>query len=190
MVSTSNSIFCLLDGNHCLCSTPCLWKPRGVHLFSIPGLSPQVVTFLSPCSYADKFKKTRTAIKQPWRKAPNRVTLFNQSQRLTRAHPCCGFTGRVKRTELCSAGGWLAWSSLPCLGELQLLQPQSPRCWMLLQPPQQQQGCRAASPPLAGPALLGTASEIIISQRYKSSSCKVLSPCCHPFFLCQRVYFE
>lgn len=143
-------------------ATPYLGKPRGVHLFSIPGLSSKAVSFFSPCSYAAKFKKTHAAIKQPWRKAPNGVTLLNQSQRLTRAHPCCGFTGRVNRAELCSAGGWLAWSSLPCLGKLQLPQPQSPRCRMLPQPPLQ--GCRAASPSSARPALPGTAFSIIISQ--------------------------
>lgn len=97
-------------------ATPYLGKPRGVHLFSIPGLSSTAVSFFSPCSYAAKFKKMHVAIKQPWRKAPNGITLLNQSQRLTRAHPCCGFTGRVNRAELCSAGGWLAWSSLPWRG--------------------------------------------------------------------------
>lgn len=111
MVSTSNSIFCLVDGNHCCAAIPYLWKPRGVHLFSIPGLSSKVVTFLSLCSYAAKFKKTHIAIKPPWRKAPNGVTLFNQSQRLIWAHPYCGFTGRVSRAELCSGAGWLSWSS-------------------------------------------------------------------------------
>lgn len=129
---------------------PYLWKPRGEHLFSIPGLSSKALSFFSPCSHAAKFKKTHTAVKQPWRKALNGVTLLNQSQRLTWAHPCCGFTSRVNRAELCSAGGCLAWSSLPWLGKLQLLQPQSPRC-------SRSHRCRAASPSLARPALPGTA---------------------------------
>lgn len=68
--------------------------------------------FFSLRNYAAKFKEINAVIKQPWRKAPNCVTLFNQSQRLIQAHPPCGFTRRINRADPCSAGGWLSWSSL------------------------------------------------------------------------------
>lgn len=138
VVSTSNSIFCLVDGNHCA-TTPYLWKPRGVHLFSIPGLSSKVVTFLSLCSYAAKFKKTHAAIKQPWRKAPHGVTLLNQSQRLTWAHP---WIYRQSKQSWALLSRRMACPELPAVpGEAAA--PAAPQSWML-----PQHRSRAAGQPL------------------------------------------
>lgn len=97
-------------------AAPYLCKPRGVHLFSIPGLSFGLVVFVLfcffPCAATQLNSKRRTlSLNSPGEQALNCVTLFNQSQRLTRARTRRGFTSRINRAELCSSGAWLAWSS-------------------------------------------------------------------------------